>query len=308
MTLEMRGLTQKLTDFLGEQIADRGPVTERELWGMAMEFFTPQLQGASENLIKNYRVMYGRKIGRKTAERNIINNFRLLLSEVKQNLLHTEKPVILDRKHHGRLFYTQGQEGRLGDKVRGIVRDTGSRADEVLKGVVRGPFAITPSHRKAAEMLEHYGLVETRMLGGIRHAVATGFVGMIGMEEGKPGGRVGDFPPDFRVWRPFRAGVWLLRDGPEQRSLKFDVAAWDPENHIFYLGVKKKYVGRTDLMSFRERAGMLHLPAKLMIFCEQASEEAEKYAKSWGIEIRMSAGDGMVTRRENKRSPERGGE
>lgn len=293
MTLEMEGLAPRLTAYLRERIEEGGPVTEAELWNLAMEFFTPKLEGAKANLIKNYRLMYGRKIGKNTAEKNIINNFRLLLSEVKKDLLHSERPVILGRDHHGRVFYEKGQEGRISAKVRDVVMGTGSRADEVLKGIRKGPFYITPSHRKAADMLEHYGLVEIKKIGRKKHAVLPGQVGVAKLEKRGAKGEAGKrFPKRFRVWEPFRAGVWVLKDGPEQKNLRFDVAAWDPKNRIFYLGLDKEYVGKAELRKFKERAQMLHLPAKLVVFCGTTSKGAREYAKGWGIEIRERKGEG----------------
>ncbi|MBR9681557.1 MAG: hypothetical protein GOV00_02025 [Candidatus Altiarchaeota archaeon] len=286
MNLELRGLAPKLKGYLGDRLEKEGPVSERELWGWALEFFAPQLKVSSANLTKSYKMMYGRKIGAKTAEINILNSLRLLLSTVKRELSHTEKKIILGKERLGRIFYAGGQENQIRRKIRQLLGGTGSRAEEVLKAVGKGPFAITASHKKAVEMLEYYGLVETKKIGGKFYAVPEGHVGVVELEKGETVENR-KFPSHFRIWEPFSAGIWILKDGPVKKTLRFDIAAWDPKNRIFYVGLNKTYVSQKDIMMLRERVGLLHLPTKTLIFCETHSKAAGKYAESWGIELRL---------------------
>ncbi len=286
MSLELKGIESKLKEYLERRLEQEGPVAERALWGWTMQFFAPQLKISTANLAKSYKMLYGRKIGAKTAEANILNNLRIILSSVKKSLLHTEKKIILGRQRMGRIFYARGQEGKIAGKIKKLVAGTGSRAEEVLKGLKRGPFPITPSHKKAVNMLEYYGLVETKKLGGKLYAVPEGQEGVVELKEAKEV-ETRRFPSHFRVWEPFKAGIWILKDGPAQKTIKFDMAAWDPENKIFYVALIKPYICRKDIADFREKITLLHLPAKAVVFCETLSNEAKKYAENWGIEIRL---------------------
>ena len=285
-----KGLKASLKEHLLEKLAE-GPLAESELWDASMDFFAPQLRGMSASLIRSYRLQFGRKLGRKTAEMNIIRNLRLLLSEIKKELHHTERVVTAGGKRFGRIFYAKGQEGRIQRKVRELVEGVPGRQKEVLEGVKSGPVRITPGNRRAVEMLEHYGLVEVRRMGGAEWAVEPGY-SPVRVERSQG---LGEFPSSFKVWRPFRIETWVLRDGPEKVKLKFDEAAWDPVNRVFWLAVKREYLGVRELRELRERAMLLGLPARLVAFCGEASRSAEKYAKAWGIDIRYknSSGRGL---------------
>ena len=117
MKLELRGIEPKLKAYLQDKIENSGPLSEKELWKHTLDYFSPKMKISAENLAKSYKMMYGRKIGKKTAEMNILNNLRLMLSSIKKVLMHTERQVILGKDRHGRLFYGKGQEGRLPGKV-----------------------------------------------------------------------------------------------------------------------------------------------------------------------------------------------
>ncbi len=205
-----------------------------------------------------------------------------MLSEIKKELPHTNRQVVIGRKRFGRIFYASGKEGRIPAKVREIVEKNEGRAKEILKGVKRGPFRITPSYRRAAEMLEHYGIVELKKISGQLHAVEPGSVEAdISVRESKRG-----FPDHFTVYRPFRVSVLVLRNGPEKMKLSFDVAAWDPIDRIFYLGMDREYVGTGEVETLIRNYLLLRIPAKLVIFCRSISQRAREIAGRWGVEIK----------------------
>jgi len=279
---EFKGLKQKIREHLESVLKERGALTEKELWEETLAMFSPELKRYAEAFRQVYRKFYGRRIGKRTAELNVIDNLRRILSDVKKEIPHTEKRIIIGRRRFGRIFYARGREGEIGKKVREIVTKEGGRAREVLEGVKRGPFPITPSHEKAARMLEYYGLVEIKKIGGKRYAVEPGFVEVeVSMKKAK-----GLFPEHFTVFMPFRVETLIIRDGPEKVKIKFDAAAWDPVNRIFYLALIKEYVGAKDVESFIRKYLLLRVPAKLVIFCKSIGERAEKIAEKWGVEIK----------------------
>jgi len=281
VSAEFKGLRDKLKEHLEIVLEERGALSERELWEEALGFFSPQLRKYADKFRIVYRKVYGRKIGRKTAELNVLDNLRRLLSEIKKEILHTEKQVIVGRKRYGRIFYAKGREGEIGKKVREIVEKAGGRAKEVLDAVKNGPLPVDPSHKKAVEMLEYYGLVETRKIGKKVYAVEPGFR-EIEVEIKKTKGL---FPEHFTVFKPFKTEVLIIRNGPEKLKLKFDAAAWDPVNRLFYLALVRDYVDVKAVDEFLKKYFLLRVPAKLVIFCKSISEKAREKAKSWGINV-----------------------
>ncbi|TRO62040.1 hypothetical protein E2P64_00715 [Candidatus Bathyarchaeota archaeon] len=204
------------------------------------------------------------------------------MSKIKKGWLHTEQPVIAGGKRFGRIFYAKGQEGKLQKKARELVFKGGGIQKETLEAAKKGPVKETPRNKRAINLLEHYGLLEARNIGGITYAVEPGYNPVeASFREG-----VGEFPRHYRVWKPLKMETWVLREGPEKVSVKFDSAAWDPVNKQFYLGLKKEYVGLNHLKAFRERQMSLGLPARMVIFCKSISDSALKYAERWGMEVR----------------------
>ena len=278
------GIGEELEKHLLKVLAEKGPLSEKELWEEAVAFFDPKLRPAAAKLRRLYRASFGHRIGQKTAEINVVRGLRSVLSDVKQELPHTDRPVQLGKLHFGRVFYASGQEEKVREKVREIVQKNPSRAKEVLDSVKKGPVWVSPSYKRAVDMLEHYGLVEIQRLGGKVYAVEPGWAGETRIES-KPSG--GLFPKGFKVWKPFSATIWVLREGPEKQRIRFDVAAWDPANRIFYLGAIKEHLGLSDLKSLREKALLLHLPAKMVAFYKNTSESAARYAQTWGIDMKQ---------------------
>ena len=276
------GLEKSLLAHLSLVLEDKGTLSESELWDESLQFFSPNLGAMTLSLIKNYNIRFGRKIGEKTAKTNMLNNLRLIVSKIKKSLAHTHKPIIAGGKRFGRIFYAKGKEGQIQNKVKELVKKGGGHQWEVLKGIKSGPVRINPSNKRAVELLEYYGLVEIQKIGS-PCAVKPGFK----ITELKKQKDTEAFPKHFKTWKPFTIETWVLRDGPEKVKLKFDLAAWDPVNKLFYLVLKKKYIGLNHLKDFREKQIILGLPAKLKIFCEEISESARKYADKWGIEIKI---------------------
>jgi len=280
-----KGLEESLREHVKAELS-KGPLAESEIWEVALDYLTPRLPSMGSSLIRNYRMQFGRKIGKNTAEKNILAHMRLVLSRIKKGLLHTQKPVIAGGKRFGRIFYTRGQEGKLQAKVRSLVQKGGGIPLETLKEVERGPLKETPRNKRAINLLEHYGLVERRSIGGQTYAVAPGY-SPVSAEFKESNAR---FPDHYRVWKPFKIETWVLRDGPTKVALKFDLAAWDPVNRQFYLALEREYVGLNHLKALREKHLILGLPAKLVVFCKSIGKAAESYAGLWGIEIRDTTG------------------
>lgn len=278
-----KGLEDSVHGHLEEVLEERGPLSESELWEVVLEFLGPRMKGMEDKLRKSYRMRFGRKIGKKTAGKNIKQHLRLLLSKVKKGLLHTERPIIAGGNHYGRLFYARGQEGKLQAKARALVEEGGGNQLEVLQGVSKGPVKENPTNERAIDLLDYYGLVERREIGGEVHAVEPGYNPVEADMQERHAER---FPDHFRVWEPFKLETWVLRDGPTRVSLEFDLAAWDPVNRIFHLALDRDYVGLNHIRRFKERHHLLGLPAKLLVFCGDISTSAERYAKRWGIEVR----------------------
>jgi hypothetical protein len=296
ISIETKGLEQSLHDHLGTELA-KGPLAESEIWEVALEYLTPRLPSMSSTLIQNYRIQFGRKIGKKTAEKNIMTHMRLLLSKVKKGFLHTERPVIAGGKRFGRVFYARGQEGKLQAKVRELVKKGGGIQQEVVDGVNKGPVKKTPRNSRAIGLLAHYGIVERRRIGGAGYAVTPGYNPVDINEPVK----AGKFPDHYKTWKPLKIDAWVLRDGPEKVGLKFDLAAWDPVNKQFFVAVDRDYVGLNHLKAFRERHMVLGLPARMLVFCGEISDSARKYAERWGMEIReYSAPPGKSKKRQTR--------
>gem|GEM_PF-4847742 len=156
-------------------VLEEGPLSEKELLSAALSYFAPQKSAMTASLIRNYRLQYGRTIGKNTAERNLTNNLRLLLSKIKKDMLHTQKQVIIGRKRFGRIFYFRGQEGKIAEKVRNIILKEGGKQKEILLGIKEGPVKITPANQRAGELLEHYGLCEVKKIGKDKYAVVIGY-------------------------------------------------------------------------------------------------------------------------------------
>ena len=280
---EIKGLKERLKEHIERVLEEKGAVSERELWEEALAFFSPEMKKVAEKFRKVYRTMYGRKIGKKTAEINVLENLRRLLSDIKKEIPHTEKQIVLGNRRFGRIFYAPGKEGMIAKKVREIIKGSNSRAEEVLNGIKTGPFHITPSYRKAVEMLAYYGLVEKRKIGNKVYAVEPGWEGEIEVEKREAKGL---FPEHFKVWKPFVAHVLVLKEGPEKKSIKFDIAAWDPLTKIFYLGIVREYVSEKEVRNLITNYLLLHLPAKLVVFCKKISDGGKKVCGAWGIEIK----------------------
>jgi len=274
------GLEKSLFTHLNFVLEDKGTLSESELWEASLAFFSPNLEKMTNNLIKNYKLSFGRKIGEKTAKTNILNNLRLIVSKIKKSLLHTHKPVIVGGKRFGRIFYSKGHEGQIQAKVKELVKKGGGHQWEVLKNIKNGPVRISPSNKRAVELLEYYGLLEVQKIGSLC-AVTPGFK----ISNSKKSEVHESFPTHFKIWKPFAIETWVLRDGPEKIKLKFELAAWDPLNKLFYLSLNKPYIGLTNLKNLREKQIILGLPTKLKVFCNDMSESAKKYAEKWGIEI-----------------------
>jgi hypothetical protein len=283
INIATEGLEKSLKSHIVNALSDKGVIAESELWDEALSFFSPNIDNLTSSLVKNYKLMFGRKIGQKTAKTSIVNNLRLMLSKIKKDMMHTQKQVILGRRRFGRIFYSKGSEGKIQSKVNELVEKKGGHAKNVLKESENGPVKITPVNRRAVEMLEYYGLVETRNIGS-PHAVKPGY------REVKVNAResAGNFPKHFRIYKPFSIQTWALKDGPEKISIHFDVAAWDPVNRIFYLGLEKEYVGLNDAKAFREKITLLGLAAKPVIYCKNISEGASSFCRGWGIDISKS--------------------
>ncbi len=278
------GLEKSLFTHLKFILEDKGLLSETELWEESLAFFSPNLEKMTGSLIKSYKLSFGRKIGEKTAKTNILNNLRLIVSKIKKSLLHTHKPVIAGGKRFGRIFYSKGHEGQIQTKVRELVKKGGGHQWETLKNVKKGPVRINPSNKRAVHLLEYYGLIEVQKIGA-PCAVSPGFK----IVNSKKSESHEAFPTHFKIWKPFAIETWVLRDGPEKIKLKFELAAWDPVNKLFYLALNKKYISLSHLKTLREKQIILGLPTKLKVFCNDISESAKKYAEKWGIEIETSS-------------------
>jgi len=281
ISIATKGLEESLRDHVGTELA-KGPLSESEIWEAALDYLSPRLPSMSSALIRNYRMQFGRKIGKSTAERNISTHMRLVLSQIKKGFLHTERPIIAGGKRFGRIFYAKGQEGKLQAKARELVKEGGGIQQEVAGSVKKGPLKETPRNKRAIEMLTYYGLVEKKKIGGVSYAVAPGY-NPVDINEPAATGK---FPEHYRTWKPFRIDAWVLREGPAKVGLKFDLAGWDPVNRQFYVAVDKDYVGLNHLKAFRERHLILGLPARMIVFCRNISDSASRYAGKWGIDVR----------------------
>ena len=281
--IETEGLESQLRKHLKEIIREKGPLSETELSDEALSFFAPQKKPLSAKLAKSYRMRFGKKIGARTADINLMNHFRLMVSDIKKDLLSTERPVYAGRKRIGKIFYSKGQEGKIHAKVRELILGEACIQSDVLKGIESGPVPVTPGRKRAVGLLSHYGLAESRIIGGKNHAVKPGYNPVKGdFEESKE-----LFPGHFKVWKPFTIETWVIRDGPEKVKLQFNAAAWDPVNRMFLLAMEGEYVSVGQVRSFREKGILLGLPAKMVVFCKELSGGAREYAGKWGIEIKM---------------------
>ncbi|MBR9680170.1 MAG: hypothetical protein GOU99_03930 [Candidatus Altiarchaeota archaeon] len=278
------GVKAELKSALETALSEKGPMSEKELWEESIAFFDPKMRAAAGKLRRLYRASFGRKIGQKTAELNVVTELRSMLSSIKKQIKHTDKPIQLGKTHFGRIFYVKGQENQITKKLEQIVLSTPSRALEVLLGVRNGPMPITPSFKRAINLLHYYELIELRRIAGKTHAVELGWVGET-MIDSKP--TDGPFPSHFRIWKPFSASTWVLKEGPEKARMRFDLAAWNPIDRIFYLGLDRKYVGLKEIKALKEKSVLLHLPAKLVVFCQDISDSAKRYAEKWGIELKQ---------------------
>lgn len=283
INIATESLEKSLKAHISGVLSDKGVIAESELWDESLSFFSPNIDSLTASLVKNYKLTFGRKIGQKTAKTSIVNNLRLMLSKIKKEIMHTQKQVILGRRRFGRIFYSKGSEGKIQSKVNELVNRKGGHALTVLKESENGPVKITPVNRRAVEMLEYYGLIETKNIGS-PYAVKPGYREVkVNAQES-----AGNFPKHFRIYRPFSIQTWALKDGPEKINLRFDIAAWDPVNKTFHLGLEKEYVGLNDAKAFREKITLLGLAAKPVIYCKNISEGAASFCRGWGIDISKS--------------------
>ncbi|MBR9689549.1 MAG: hypothetical protein GOV01_01470 [Candidatus Altiarchaeota archaeon] len=275
------GLEKSLRTHL-EGCLEDGPMAESEVLEESLRFFSPNIPAMGTSLMRSYKLQYGRKIGKTTAQSNIKTNLRLLLSKVKKGFLSTEKQVIVGGNRFGRIFYRKGAEGKIQLKVRELIEKGGGNPLELLNSVKRGPVKMNPKVRRAFELLLYYGFVESKKIGSVLYITEIGYnpVKFKGEKTSEK------FPTHFRTWKPFKIETWVLQDGPTKVSLKFDLAGWDTVNKIFYVGLDSEYIGLSALKGFREKQVILGLPSKAVVFCKEISDGGEKYAKKWGIEIR----------------------
>ena len=160
--IETEGLESQLRKHLKGRLKEAGPLSEQEIWEESLAFFSPNKRGMATKLAKSYKMRFGKKIGAKTADMNLMNHFRLMVSEIKKDLLSTERPVYAGRTRIGRIFYVRGQEGKIHKKVRELLSGKGGAQSDLLAGIESGPVKITPGRKRAADMLAHYGLLEIR--------------------------------------------------------------------------------------------------------------------------------------------------
>lgn len=281
--IETEGLESQLRKHLKESLKENGPLSEQEIWEESLAFFSPNQRGLATKLARSYKMRFGKKIGSKTADMNLMNHFRLMVSDIKKDLLSTERPVYAGRTRIGRIFYTKGQEGKIHIKIRELLIGKSGAQHDLLTGVESGPVKITPGKKRAVDMLVHYGLIEIRLMAGKNYAVKPGYNPV----EGSFTKSKELFPEHFKIWKPFTIETWVLRDGPEKVKLQFNAAAWDPVNRVFLLAMEGDYVGVSQLRAFREKRMTLGLPAKTIVFCKEISDSAKNYAGKWGMEIKI---------------------
>ena len=77
---EFKGLREKIKEHLMKVLEEKGALTEREIWEETLGFFAPKLKKYAEKFALVYRKVYGRRIGEKTAEINVIENLRRIVS------------------------------------------------------------------------------------------------------------------------------------------------------------------------------------------------------------------------------------
>ncbi|MBR9680379.1 MAG: hypothetical protein GOU98_00980 [Candidatus Altiarchaeota archaeon] len=276
------GLEKTLKEHLLGVLED-GPIFEKELMNVTLTFFAPTKDGMTASLIRGYKLQYGKKLGKNTAEKNLTNNLRLLLSKLKKGILHTQKPIILGKNRIGRVFYKHGHEGQIQEKVKSIISQDGGKQSKLLIQISKGPVKVTPVNKRVFELFVHYGLCEMQKISGEKYMTSVGYnpVEIVSKTY------IGEFPEHFKIYKPFKIDTWVLQDGPKKISLRFDLAGWDPVHKLFYVATKKDYVGLSDLKNLREKAITLGLPVKISVFCDSISESAKKYASKWGLEINI---------------------
>ncbi len=271
--IELKGLEGKLKEHLQSIIEEKGPLTERELEEEALKFLAALENRLIGKIVERYKIITGRRIGKNTAKMNLLKAFRNLLSRVKKGFLFTLKPVYDGKRRYGRIFYVRGQEGKIPVKVRSILLRGKGRAAELMRKIESGEAVeVTPVWKRAAELLEYYGLGRTYRVDGRL------YFGPEGLEKRFIPKRVEIEEKTSSIRVPVLAGGKV-----GYRELSFDII--EVKDGCLILGIKKDYISIFDVKELQRKALLVNIPSKLVVVCKEISKRAEGFCRAWGIDV-----------------------
>lgn len=284
-----------------EKRLEKEPLTENEIWTEVVGALGAEkgVNQTATRLRQLYNLRFKRKISRSTANLAVVSNLKSVALQIKQQLSRkgwkTSKRVIqFGKDYHGQIYYKDKNKATA--KAEDIIINSDSTAAEVLRKVNERGYVYEselPYQRRlldlAADLLKDFGLAQKTKINGRYLIHKKGFDPQSArLEESR------DIPLEsawsgrgWRVEENFSAGTWVLgADGPRVKKFKFDLLGFDPKNRQLHLAVTSdKRLGKGELDSFRVRALEWGLPAVLHAVAPEFTSGAQKYARTWGIEL-----------------------